>query len=106
MKRNVLMAMLCVMGLQAWAQTPAEVELLSAQKSYQQALSLVHSNKSTLKTKQDELVVAKQRLEAAQQSVNQLQQEVTRLQDAQQAAEGQLQSLGARLDQAWSAAKP
>lgn len=106
MKHYWMAAVCSLAATWAVAQTPIEMELLSAQKSYQVALSSIQSSKTQLLEKQSQLLIAQQRFEEAKNSVSQLEAEVSRLQAAQISAEQQLQSLGSRLDSAWSAAKP
>ena len=68
------MALGLAMGLSsmAWAQTAAESELLSAQKTYQEVLRTTQSQKSTLVQKQGQLNTAKQRLVEVQSSISKL----------------------------------
>lgn len=106
MKHYWMAAVCSLVATFAVAQTPVDMELLSAQKSYQMALSSIQSSKTQLIEKQSQLTIAQQRFDAAKSSVSQLEAEVARLQAAQTSAEQQLQSLGSRLDSAWSAAKP
>lgn len=106
MKHYWMAAMLLATSTWAMAQTPAEVELLSVQRAYQNALTTIQSTKVALVDQESQLVVAKQRLAAAQSQVTQLEAEVTRLQAAQTAAEQNLSSLGSRLDAAWGSVKP
>ena len=106
MKHYWMAAMLLATSVLAQAQTPAEVELLSVQKTYQDALTTIQGTKVALVDKESQLAAAKQRLLSAQSSVAQLEEEVTRLKAAQTAAEQNLNTLGNRLDAAWNSVKP
>lgn len=89
----------------AAAQTPAEAELLSAQKAYQEILRGSQSQKNTLASKEAQLATAKQRLTEIQTSISQLETEVSAAQTAQATTNQALQDAGARLDAAWSAVR-
>lgn len=105
---KVSMAIALALGFahSAWAQTPAEAELLSAQKAYQEVLRNSQTQRSNLDLKQQQLTVAKQRLTEIQSSITQLEAEVAAGQQAQTQAQQALQAASARLDAAWSAARP
>ena len=104
---NVLLGMGMALGWgqMAWAQTAAESELLSAQKTYQELLRNSQIQNNTLGTKQQQLTTAKQRLVEIQNSVTQLETEMAAAQSAETANKQALQAAGARLDAAWSAAR-
>lgn len=89
----------------AWAQSPAEAELLSAQINYQQALKAQQNFKGQVGETQSRLDSAKQRLQGLQQEVQNLETKLSDLSQQNSNAQALLDQAGQRLDAAWAASR-
>lgn len=89
----------------AWAQTPVEAELLSAQVNYQQALKAQQNFKGQVGETESRLQMAKQRLQGLQQEVQTLETKLGELTQQNSSAQTVLEQAGQRLDAAWSASR-
>ncbi|MBP6344496.1 hypothetical protein AB8Q18_14555 [Neisseriaceae bacterium CLB008] len=89
----------------AWAQTPAEAELLSAQVNYQQALKAQQNFKGQVGETEGRLQMAKQRLQGLQQEVQTLETKLGELSQQSSSAQATLEQAGQRLDAAWAASR-
>ncbi|PIT08810.1 hypothetical protein [Snodgrassella communis] len=95
---------LCLsLAITAWAESPDDVELLSAQKAYQAALSGQKAGQSRALQLQAQLQSAQLQLKNAQDNVTRLQKDFNQADIQRQQAEAALQAAGARLDAAWQA---
>lgn len=103
MKLKNSLWLLMVLAATAWAETPAEVELLSAQKAYQSALSNQNATRTKASQLQTQLEAAQLQLKNAQDNVARLQSDFNQADVQRQQAETTLQAVGARLDAAWQA---
>ena len=96
---------MCLFAAQlAVAQTSADVELLSAQKAYQEALRDNQGFQTELLGKQQALAAAKKRLVELQNNITQLESEINTLQSSKTNADQTISAAGLRLDAAWRAA--
>ncbi|MBP6117138.1 MAG: hypothetical protein KBC57_12075 [Neisseriaceae bacterium] len=89
----------------AWAQTPVEAELLSAQMNYQQALRAQQNFKGQVSETESRLQMAKQRLQGLQQEVQTLETRMGELSQQHSSAQATLEQAGQRLDAAWAASR-
>lgn len=89
----------------AWAQTPAEAELLSAQVNYQSALKAQQNFKGQLSDTEGRLQQATQRLQGLQQEVQNLETKRGELTQQNSTAQTALEQAGQRLDAAWQATR-
>lgn len=85
------------------AETPAEIELFSAQKAYQAALSSQNNSRTKFSQLQIQLESAQLQLRNAQDNVTRLQNDFNQAEQQRQQADSSLQAAGARLDAAWQA---
>ncbi|MDF7676922.1 hypothetical protein PT286_09275 [Neisseriaceae bacterium ESL0693] len=90
----------------AWADSPAQIELRSAQKAYQAALSAQSNIQGRADAAQLQLQTAQTQLKVAQDNVTTLQDNFNQIDVERQQADAALQAAGARLDAAWQAARP
>lgn len=103
MKPTILAVCVLFASAWAWAENPAEVELLSAQKAYQEALKSQTDSQGRSAALQTRLTQAEHRLVQTQAEVSRLQGEVAQADAARAQADTALQAAGARLDAAWRA---
>lgn len=105
MKKSMIALLPLLASAWAWAENPAEVELLSAQKAYQAALKGQTDTVSRAAELQSQLQNAQTRLTQTQAEVNRLQNEAAQAEAARSTADSTLQAAGARLDAAWAAVR-
>lgn len=106
MMKKVLLASVLLMGsVAAWADTPAQTELLSAQLAYQEALKHHTNHAGQIATLQTRLQEARNALAAKQQEVSQLEAQVQAVSAQASQAQSTLEAAGQRLDAAWTAVR-
>lgn len=105
MNKYLIAALAACLSAAAWAENPADVELLSAQKAYQDALKGQTDSQARTTTLQSRLQEAQTRQERAQAEVARLQTELNQADAERQQADSSLQAAGSRLDAAWAAAR-
>jgi chromosome segregation ATPase len=91
------------LSITVWAESPADVELLSAQKAYQTALAAQRASQSRALQLQTQLQSAQLQLKNAQDNVTRLQRDFNQADVQREQADNALQAAGARLDTAWQA---
>lgn len=101
-KKHLLWLSLCLTS-PVWADSAADVELLSAQKAYQAALSSQNNIRTQADAIQAQLQNAQTQLKVAQDNVTTLQNSFNQIDVQRQQADATLQSAGSRLDAAWHA---
>ena len=105
MNKYLIAALAACLSASVWAENPADVDLLSAQKAYQAALKGQTDSQTRTTTLQSRLQEAQTRQERAQAEVARLQAELNQADAERQQADSSLQAAGSRLDAAWAAAR-
>lgn len=105
MKSKLWMAALLLLSAPAWAESPAEAELRSAQMAYQAALKSQTDSQERTTALQSRLQNAQTRLERTQAEIVRLQGELNQADVQRQQNDSALQTAGARLDAAWPAVR-
>ena len=105
MKKSMFALLPLLAASWAWAESPAEVELLSAQKAYQAALKGQTDTIGRVTELHSQLQSAQTRLTQTQAEVNRLQGEVAQADAARSQSDSALAAAGARLDAAWTAVR-
>lgn len=105
MKKRLWPGVMALAATMAWADTPAQTELLSAQLAYQEALKNHTTHAGQIATLQTRLQEARTALMAKQQEVNRLEAEVQTVSAQAGQAQSTLDAAGRRLDAAWMAVR-
>jgi peptidoglycan hydrolase CwlO-like protein len=103
MKSKYSLCLLLCLATSVWAESVAEIELLSAQKAYQAALSSQRTSQRKAQQLQSQLESAQLQLKNAQDNVTRLQSDFNQIDVQRQQADAELQAAGTRLDAAWQA---
>lgn len=101
--KKIVLIFVGLLTVTAWAETPADIELLSAQKAYQAAIKIQIESQEKTVSLQEQLKEAQQNLVRAQNQVTQLQEEFNQADAQRVQSDAALTNAGTRLDAAWQA---
>lgn len=98
--------LLLLLASSAWAESEAEIELLSAQKAYQMTLSVQKEKQTRADAALVKLRNAQNQLKTAQDNLDNVQSSFNAVDIERQQADEALQAAGSRLDAAWHEVHP
>lgn len=102
---SLTLLLLSLITSAAWAESPAETELRSAQLAYQKALSERDSYTNQIPQLEQDLQTAKNQEAEAQRRISELQGRLQASTAAKAQADAALAAAGQRLEAAWSAVR-